>query len=73
MSPFSPYNILSPNTIYHLYMESKIWHKWTYLRNKNSHTDIENRLVAAKEEGGREGWTGSLGLADANYFIYIYI
>ena len=30
-------------------------------------TDIEIRPVVAKGERGREGWTGSLGLADANY------
>ena len=29
-------------------------------------TDIGNRLVAAEGEGMEEGWTGSLGLADAN-------
>ena len=39
----------------------------TYLQNRNRLTDIENRLVVAKEEGGnREGWTGSLGLEDTN-------
>ena len=26
---------------YHLYVESKIWHKWTYLQNRNRLTDIE--------------------------------
>ena len=30
-------------------------------------TDIENRLVVVKGEG--EGWIGSLGLADTNYYI----
>ena len=29
--------------------------------------DTENRLVAAKGEGLGEGWSGRLGLADANY------
>ena len=28
------------NTIYHLYVESKIWHKWTYLWNRNKIRDI---------------------------------
>ena len=32
-------------------------------------TDIENRLVVAKGKGERVGWLGSLGLADANYYI----
>ena len=40
------------NTIwYHLYVESKIVHKWTYLLNRNRLTDIENRVMVAKEEG----------------------
>ena len=42
------------NTIwYHLYVESKTWHKWTYLWNRKRLTDIENRFVVAKGEGGR--------------------
>ena len=32
--------------------------------------DLENRLVVAKGEGEGEGWTGSLGLIDANYCIW---
>ena len=50
------------NTIwYHLYVESKIWHKWSYLWNGN--TDIENRLVVAKGEGlgGGVGWEFGVG------------
>ena len=39
-------------TWYHLYVESKIWHKWTCLQNRNRLRDIEYRLVVAKEEGG---------------------
>ena len=35
---------------------------------RNRLTDIENRLVVAKWEGGG-GWIRSLGLADANYSI----
>ena len=31
--------------------------------------DIENRLVVAKGEREGVGWTGSLGLVDANYYI----
>ena len=39
-----------------------------YLQNRL--TDIEIRLVVAKGEGGEgEGWTGNLGLVDANYYI----
>ena len=38
------------------------------LQNRNRLTDIENRLVVAKRKTG-EGWIGSLGLADANYYI----
>ena len=59
------------NTIwYHLCVESKIRRKWTYLQNRNRLIDIENRLVVAKRDGGEgEEWTGSLGLVDANYCI----
>ena len=32
-------------------------------------SDTENRFVAAKREGEGVGWTGSLGLIDANYYI----
>ena len=35
---------------YHLYVESKIWQKWTYVQNRNRLTDIENRRVVAKGE-----------------------
>ena len=38
------------NTVYHLNVESKIWHKYTYLQNRNRLTDTENRLVVAKGE-----------------------
>ena len=41
-------------TWYHLYVGSKIWPKWTYLWNRNRHTDIEIRLGVAKGKGGRE-------------------
>ena len=51
---------------YHLCVESKIWHKWTYLWNKNRLTGIENRLVAAKKRGVEEGRAGSLRLVKAN-------
>ena len=35
-------------TWYHLYVEYKIWHKWTYLWNRNRLTDIERRLIVIK-------------------------
>ena len=57
---------------YHLSVESKIWHKRTYLQSRNRLTDIENRLVVAKGEGlGElgEGCVGNLGLVDANYYM----
>ena len=40
------------------------------LSTKQRLTDTENRLVVAKEGGGmQEGWIGSFGLADENYYI----
>ena len=32
--------------------------------------DLENRLVVAKGEGEGVGWTGNLGLIDANYCLW---
>ena len=32
--------------------------------------DLENRLVVAKGEREGVGWTGTLGLIDANYYIW---
>ena len=46
---------------YPFYVESKLWQKWTYLWNGNKLTDTENRLVAAKQEGGWGVWTGVWG------------
>ena len=59
------------NTIrYHLYVESSVRHKRTCLQKRNKLMDVENRPVVAKEEGEGVGWTGSLGLVDANYCIW---
>ena len=49
-------------------MKSKIWHEYIYSWKRNGLTDVENRLVVAKGDGVGEGWTGNLGLADANYY-----
>ena len=46
-----------------------MWHKGTYPQNRNRFTDMEIRLVVAKGEWERVGWTGSFGLVDANYYI----
>ena len=40
-----------------------------YLQKRSRLTDIENRLLVAKGEGGGWGMDGSLGLGDANYCI----
>ena len=37
-----------------------------FIYGKETDSDIENRLVVTKAE---ERWIGSLGLADANYYI----
>ena len=52
------------NTIwYHLHVESKTWHNWSYLQNRKRLTDIENRLVVATGEGGGRGmnWEFEVG------------
>ena len=38
-------------------------------RGDPSRIDLENRLVVAEGEGEGVGWTGSLGLIDANHCI----
>ena len=38
-------------------------------KEKQTHRQ-ENRLVVVKGEWGGEEWTGSLGLVDANHYIY---
>ena len=46
-------------------MDSKIWHKWTYLQNINR---LTNRKQTCGCQGGMgEGWIGSLELANADY------
>ena len=40
------------------------------LWNRNKLTDTDIRPVVAKGEEGRQGYTGSLGLVDANNYIY---
>ena len=43
------------NTIwYHLYVESKIWYKWTYVQNINRPTDIENKFTITRREREEE-------------------
>ena len=67
---FSEVSQRETNTIcYHLYVGSKIWCKRPFLQSRNRLTDMEKRLVVAKGEEEGMGWTGSLGLVDANYYI----
>ena len=35
---------------YYLHVEAKIWHKRTYLQNRNRLTDIENQLMVTRKE-----------------------
>ena len=52
------------NTIwYHLHVESKLWHKWTYLWNRNRIRDIGNTLLVAKGEGGGRRVDWELGIS----------
>ena len=59
------------NTIwYHLYVESKIWHKWTYLPNRNRLTHTENRSVVTKGEGVGGGMDWEFGISRCKLLIY---
>ena len=55
------------HTRYHLYMESKIQQKWTYLWSRYRFTDIENRLIVTKGKWGGEGMEWKFGVADTAY------
>ena len=50
-----------------LYLTSRVQHVISFLKIKSKIMDIENRLVVAQGEGKGGGWTGSLGLIDADY------
>ena len=46
----------------HLYVESKKGYRWTYLQNRDRHTEFENIMVTKRDRWVGE-WTGNLGLA----------
>ena len=50
-------------TWYHLYVESKIRHKWTYLQNRNRPTDTENRLEVTQGEDRGRGKDWEFGIS----------
>ena len=58
---------------YHLYVESKIWHKWIYLQNRNSLIDTENRLVVAKWEEVEKGkdWEFRISKCELLYLEWV--
>ena len=51
-------------------METKTWHKWTYLWNQNRITGIEKRLVVVKEEWIRGGMELEIGVSRCG-FLYV--
>ena len=53
--------------INHLYVESKIWHKQTYLQNRNKLMDMENRVVVARGGGG-SGMDWEFGVSRCKLF-----
>ena len=56
-----------PNTWYHLHVESKLQHRWTYLQNRDRLADMKATRATKRES--EEGWIRSLGLADTNYAV----
>ena len=56
------------NTIwYHLHVESKIWHKWTYLQNRNKRTDRGTDLGLPRERRMQEEWIRSSGFSSVQF------
>ena len=54
-------------------MEFNIWHKQTYLQNRNRFTDVENRLVVAKVEVGGSGMDGEFWVSRCKLFYLEWI
>ena len=46
-----------------VHIQFKMWHKWTYLRKRNTLTDIKNRLTVAKGKGHRGGMGWESGIS----------
>ena len=57
---------LHSKTWYHLYVESKVQHKWTYLWHRNKLTDIRNLWLPRWVGWGRKG----LGVWDRCKLLY---
>ena len=62
-------------TWYHLYVKSKIWHKWSHVQNRNRLTDIEDRFVTAKEfgAGGEMDWVFGISRCKLLHIKYQHI
>ena len=52
-------NYLTNTIWHHLYMESRMWHKWTYLQNRNRLRDMETDLWLPR---GRQREQDGLGI-----------
>ena len=52
------------------YADSKIWRKWFYLQNRNRLRTWRADSWLPEAEGEGVGWTRSLGLVDANSYIW---
>ena len=51
-------------------MESKIWHRWSYLQNRNGSWPKITDLWFQRVEGGGSGMDGQFGVFDANSYIW---
>ena len=61
------------NTIWcHLHVESEIWHKWTYLWNRNRFIDTKDRFTVTREvEWEKRGWESGRGRCKSLYEEWI--
>ena len=46
------------------------WYRWFYLQSRCKDTDVENKCMDTKEEGGM-GEIGRLGLTYIHYWYYV--
>ena len=49
-------------TIYHFFVESKMWHKWTYLQNRNRSQPWSEDLWIPGRSGGGSGMDREFGV-----------
>ena len=69
----TPSEVRKTNIIYHLYVESKIWHKWTYLQTNRltNRTDLWLPRLGGRGRGGGLDWEFGISRCELLYTEWI--